>query len=65
MIGYHVIQDEKDEYGYGDYLSEVVFATYDEAVKYLKAHSHCTHVDMWDGEEWHYHVTHELKRKLQ
>lgn len=60
---YSVIEDDQDENGYGDYLYQYSAPTYSEAVRLLKADSKCSHIDYWDGKEWHQYVTSELSNE--
>jgi hypothetical protein len=60
---YSVIVDKMDNFGFGSYLHRHKCVSYEAAKKYLDEHSDCTHIDWFDGEEWHHKVTEEMKDK--
>jgi len=53
---YIVVEDNQDEYGYGDYLAQKECKTLEEAKEYLKNHPSCTGIDYWNGEKWEYNL---------
>lgn len=58
---YSIIEETFDEKGETlEYLSQYSRTTYSEAENKLKEDPKCTHIDYWDGQEWHNHVTKEM-----
>lgn len=57
---YSVIQDTTDFCGMGEYLHKHRCVSYDEAKKFLEEHPKCTHIDYFDGEEWHHQITGDM-----
>jgi hypothetical protein len=62
-VYYSVIQDTMDYCGMGEYLHKHRCMKFEEAKKYLEEHPKCTHIDYFDGEEWHHNVTEDMSAK--
>ncbi|MBN2429616.1 MAG: hypothetical protein JXK94_14875 [Deltaproteobacteria bacterium] len=60
---YSVIKDTTDFCGMGEYLHKHKCLTYQEAKKFLEENQHCTHIDFFDGEEWHHCIPGDMSNK--
>lgn len=49
---YFVIQNNQDEDGNGDYLSQYSADTYEEAKRLLEKDMQCDHIDYWTGSDY-------------
>jgi hypothetical protein len=54
--GFYLVEDDRDECGYGDYLHQFFAVTVQEAIELLDKNPCCGHADFWDGSTWHHNA---------
>lgn len=60
---YSVIQDTIDFCGMGEYLHKFRCGSYEKAKNFLDGNPECTHIDYFDGQEWHHCITGAMSGK--